>query len=67
MTPPVHLLPMKALFLFPFRLVAFCIRLIIGLITVPLIILLRLLAIAMPETASALQRMISTFANVFRF
>jgi hypothetical protein len=58
---------MKSLFLFPFRVIAFFIRMMLYVVTIPLVIAFRLIGIFLPETSKLLNSVISGFIRVFKF
>ena len=58
---------MKALLLFPFRVIAFCIRMVLWIVMIPLIICIRILEVVAPEIMRPLRQGITTLINIFRF
>lgn len=58
---------MKALLLFPFRLIAFCFRTLLWIVFIPLVIIIRILEIVAPEIMRPLRQIITGFINIFKF
>jgi hypothetical protein len=57
----------KSIILFPFRLIAFGIRLVLRIVTIPLIILFRIREVIAPEIFGPLRNGTNTLINIFRF
>jgi hypothetical protein len=57
----------KSIILFPFRLIAFVIRLVLRIVTIPLIILFRIGEVIAPEIFGPLRNGTNTLINIFRF
>lgn len=58
---------MKSLFLFPFRVIAFFIRIILWIIMIPLIIVSRVLGLVAPELMRPLESAVLSIIRIFRF
>lgn len=58
---------MKSLFLFPFRVIAFFIRVVLWIVVVPLIIVIRILEVVAPEIMRPLRQGITGLINIFKF
>lgn len=58
---------MKSLILFPLRVIAFCIRMLLWIVMVPLIICIRILEVIAPEIMRPLRQAITTLINIFKF
>lgn len=55
------------LLLFPFRVIAFFIRMALWIIAIPVIILIRILEIIAPELMQPLRRAITAVIGIFKF
>lgn len=58
---------MKSILLFPFRVIAFFVRMALYVIAIPLFILIRILGLLLPETSRALNSAISALIGIFKF
>lgn len=58
---------MKSLFLFPFRVIAFFIRMILWIVMIPLIIVFRILGLVVPELTRPLESALFSIIRIFRF
>lgn len=58
---------MKSLILFPLRVIAFCFRMLLWIVMVPLIICIRILEVIAPEIMRPLRQAITTLINIFKF
>ena len=58
---------MKSLILFPFRVIAFFVRMTLWIIMIPLIICIRILEVIAPEIMRPLRQGITTLINIFKF
>jgi hypothetical protein len=58
---------MKSIFLFPFRVIAFFLRLALWIVVIPLIIIIRILEVVAPEIMRPLREGITGLINIFKF
>jgi len=58
---------MSSILLFPFRVIAFLIRMILWIVFIPLIIVIRILEVIAPEIMRPLRSAITFFINLFKF